>query len=74
MEPFVSAKDVGAFLNISPRTVTKMAREGRLPAHSVSGNSRRTWRFLLSEIKDTVIMPNRVPAASAQGGTNADAA
>jgi len=51
MEPFVSAQEVAKFLNLSPRTVAKMAREGRIPAHPVSGSARRTWRFKLSEIE-----------------------
>jgi excisionase family DNA binding protein len=51
MEPFVSATEVAKYLSISPRTVAKMAREGRIPAHPVSGSARRTWRFKLSEIE-----------------------
>ena len=49
-EPFVTAKEVARFLGMSPRTIAKMAREGRIPAHPVSGSARRTWRFKLSEI------------------------
>jgi excisionase family DNA binding protein len=50
MEPFVSANEVAKFLRLSPRTVAKMAREGRLPAHRISGSKRKTWRFLISEV------------------------
>jgi excisionase family DNA binding protein len=50
MEPFVSAIEVAKYLDLSPRTVAKMAREGRLPAHRISGSKRKTWRFLISEV------------------------
>ena len=50
MESFVSAAEVAKFLRLSPRTVAKMARDGRLPAHRVSGSKRKTRRFLISEI------------------------
>jgi excisionase family DNA binding protein len=50
VERFVSAKEVAKYLSLSPRTVAKMAREGRLPAHRISGSDRKTWRFLISEV------------------------
>jgi excisionase family DNA binding protein len=49
-EPFVSVKEVAQFLRMAPRTISRMARQGRIPAHPVSGSVRRTWRFKLSEI------------------------
>jgi excisionase family DNA binding protein len=49
-EPFVSVKEVAQFLRMAPRTISRMARQGRIPAHPVSGSIRRTWRFKLSEI------------------------
>jgi excisionase family DNA binding protein len=50
MEPFVSAAEIARYLSLSPRTVAKMARDGRLPAHRISGSKRKTWRFLISEV------------------------
>ncbi len=50
MEPFVSALEVAKYLDLSPRTVSKMAREGRLPAHRICGSKRKTWRFRISQI------------------------
>lgn len=50
MESFVTASEVAKYLSLSPRTVAKMAREGRLPAHRISGSERKTWRFLISEV------------------------
>jgi excisionase family DNA binding protein len=51
MESFVTAAEVARYLSLSPRTVAKMAREGRLPAHRISGSERKTWRFKLSEVE-----------------------
>jgi len=51
MEPFVTTTEVAKFLGLCRRTVAKMAREGRIPAHPVSGTARRTWRFKLSEVE-----------------------
>ena len=51
-EPFVSVKEVAQFLRMAPRTIARMAREGRIPAHPISGTARRTWRFRLSEVEN----------------------
>jgi hypothetical protein len=50
MEPFVNTAAVAAHVGMSPRTVAKWAREGRIPAHPLCGNARRTWGFKLSEV------------------------
>jgi excisionase family DNA binding protein len=55
MEPFVTTAAVAKFLGLSRRTVAKMAREGRIPAHPVSGTARRTWRFKLSEVEVSLV-------------------
>ena len=52
-EHFVSADVVAEFLGVARETVLALARRGELPAHPLSGNSKRvhkTWRFKLSEI------------------------
>lgn len=64
MEQFVDTATVADFLGLVSLTVAKMAREGRIPAHAVSGARRRTWRFDLAEVKNSVTLPGRpgVPA------------
>jgi len=62
MEPFVSANEVAKYLSLSPRTIAKIAREGRIPAHPVSGTARRTWRFKLSEIE--ICLAAQMPAST----------
>ncbi|MHB8388177.1 MAG: helix-turn-helix domain-containing protein [Acidobacteriaceae bacterium] len=52
LEPFVDAVAAGEFLGLHPVTVQRLAREGRLPGHSVSNGPRKHWRFLLSELRE----------------------
>jgi excisionase family DNA binding protein len=59
MEPFVSTAEVAKYLSLSPRTVAKMAREGHIPAHPVSGSARRTWRFKLSEVEASLALASQ---------------
>ena len=34
----------------NPKTVERMARNGEIPAHPISGARRKTWRFYPSEL------------------------
>ena len=49
-ETFVTPEEAAAFLRCSPITVKRLAREGKLPAHSVTNGVRKRWRFLISEL------------------------
>lgn len=49
-ESFVTAVEAAEFLRCSPVTVKRLAREGRIPAHSITNGVRKRWRFLLSEL------------------------
>lgn len=49
-ESFVTPVEAAAFLRCSPVTVKRLAREGKLPAHSVTNGVRKRWRFLISEL------------------------
>jgi excisionase family DNA binding protein len=49
-EPYVSSDEAAEFLKLNPRTVQRLAREGAIPAHPFGERSRKTWRFLLSEL------------------------
>ena len=50
IEPFVDAKKAAEFLNLRPRRVLELAREGSIPAYPVGSGQRRVWRFRLSEL------------------------
>jgi excisionase family DNA binding protein len=49
-EPYVTPEEADKFLQISPVTVKKMAREGHLPAHPIGNGLRKRWRFRISEL------------------------
>ena len=49
-EAFVDVMKAAEFVKYSPKTVLRLAREGSIPAHPLTGNKRRKWRFLLSEL------------------------
>jgi excisionase family DNA binding protein len=52
LEPYVTAKEGASFLGIHPKTLMRLARQGMVPAYSLSDGSRRHWRFLLSELDE----------------------
>jgi excisionase family DNA binding protein len=64
---WLTANEAAAYLKVKPRTVLKWAKEGTIPAHSLSGSKRVTWRFLKSEL-DAMLSP---PSAAGDGGLNA---
>jgi len=49
-EPFVDAVETGRFLQLRPRRVLELARQGVIPAYPLGTGSRRVWRFRLSEV------------------------
>ena len=49
-EHYVSSDEAASFLGLNLRTVQRLAREGTIPAHPFGERSRKTWRFLLSEL------------------------
>ena len=49
-EPFVDATKAAEFMNLRPRRLLQLAREGSIPAYPIGSGQRRVWRFRLSEI------------------------
>jgi len=45
-EPFIDSKTAGELLDLHPKTVEKMARDGRLPARKIG----KFWRYRASEL------------------------
>jgi excisionase family DNA binding protein len=62
---WLTANEAAAYLRVKPRTILKWAKEGRIPAHALSGTSRVTWRFLRSEL-DAAMLGQ--PSAAGLGG------
>lgn len=58
-EPILTSEQAAVFLQIHPKTLQRMARQGRIPAYRVGG----LWRFRASELEawlaSTVIPSNR---------------
>ena len=49
-EPFIDANQAAKLLSLSPKTLLRFARQGTIPAHPLTGKTRRQWRFLESEL------------------------
>ena len=50
IEPFIDAGEAAEFVQLNRKTLLRFAREGSIPAHPLTGNRRRKWRFLISEL------------------------
>jgi excisionase family DNA binding protein len=53
---WLTATEAALHLRVKPRTVLSWAKQGRIPAHPLSGSKRVTWRFLKSEL-DAMLNP-----------------
>lgn len=49
-EPFVDVVQAAEFVKYNCKTLLRLAREGSIPAHPLTGSKRRKWRFLISEL------------------------
>ena len=50
IERFIDAGKAAEFVQLNRKTLLRFAREGSIPAHPLTGNKRRKWRFLISEL------------------------
>jgi excisionase family DNA binding protein len=50
MNGWLTANEAAAYLKVRPRTLLLWARQGKVPAHRLSGIQRRVWRFLRTEL------------------------
>jgi len=49
-EPYIDPQEAARFLSISAKTLTRLARQGLVPAHAIGDGTRRRWRFFKSEL------------------------
>jgi excisionase family DNA binding protein len=50
-EPYVDAEVASRHLSVARKTLSEMARTGKIPAYAWGvGTQRRSWRFKLSEL------------------------
>jgi excisionase family DNA binding protein len=67
MNGWLTANEAAAYLKVRPRTLLLWARQGKIPAHRLSGIRRCVWRFLRAELD---AMLGASSADSAEGGSN----
>jgi hypothetical protein len=67
-EPFVDADKAAHFLSFSRKHILKLAIRGLIPAHPLGFGQRKTWRFLLSEVRDRVLSNGSGPSAKRGNG------
>src|ERR1700680_3930406 len=47
-EPFINATQASGLLHLSAKTLLRFTRQGVIPAHPLTGKTRKQWRFLES--------------------------
>ncbi len=62
-EPFVDADKAAHFLSFSRKHILKLAIRGLIPAYPLGFGQRKTWRFLLSEVRDWMLNNGSGPSA-----------
>jgi len=65
MSEWLTAREAALHLKVQPRTLLLWARQGRVPAHRLSGVRRCIYRFLKWELD---LMLGVSSADSAEGG------
>ena len=55
---WLTAHELANYVKVKPRTILKWAKEGRIPAHPLSGSQRITWRFLKAEVDGMLTSPS----------------
>jgi hypothetical protein len=54
-EHFVDAAKAAEFLSLSRKHVLRISLQGVIPAHSLGLGTRKTWRYLLSDLRAYVL-------------------
>jgi excisionase family DNA binding protein len=60
--PFLTRSDVSKLLGVSPNTVTRWAREGRLPCQVTLGGHHRFERELVEQLRRSLYRAGGRPA------------
>jgi excisionase family DNA binding protein len=58
LSPWMTTTEAARYLSVEPRTLALWARQGKVRGHILSGTRRNTWRFLRSELDDTMKLPS----------------
>jgi len=58
MNEWLTLHEAAEYLKIQPRTLSLWARQGKVPAHKLSGLQRCVWRFLHAELDAMLNAPS----------------
>jgi excisionase family DNA binding protein len=64
MTGWLTAKEAAQYLRVAHRTVLEWAKDGKIPAHRLSGTARVTWRFRADELDGAMMA---APSAAENG-------
>jgi excisionase family DNA binding protein len=54
-QEWLTAAEAAQYLKVQKRTLLFWVRLGKVKAYSLSGTQRRIWRFLRSDLDDTIV-------------------
>ncbi len=63
---WLTGREAAAYLRVNHRTVLLWARQGKIPAHKLSGTRRCVWRFLKPELDGMLGSSSAEPADGRQ--------
>jgi excisionase family DNA binding protein len=63
---WLTGREAAQYLRVNHRTLLLWARQGKIPAHKLSGIRRCVWRFLRSELDGTLGLSSAEPADGRQ--------
>ena len=70
---WLTAKEAALHLKVRPATLLLWARQGKIPAHRLSGTRRGVWRFKREEL-DAALTASQAPAVIQSAMSSADSA
>jgi excisionase family DNA binding protein len=70
---WLTAKEAALHLKVRPATLLLWARQGKIPAHKLSGTRRCVWRFKREEL-DAALTASQAPAVLQSALSSADSA
>lgn len=60
---WLTGREAAAYLRVNHRTVLLWARQGKIPAHKLSGIRRCVWRFLRHELDNAILSTSSADSA-----------
>jgi excisionase family DNA binding protein len=69
MTDWLTLMEAAAYLKVNPRTLCRWARQGKVPAHRLSGTRRYVWRFLQRELDAMLRTPSGAEKGSYETST-----